>query len=164
MSAFPDAGTRVPSKRLSTPALIMTSIYNLGVNAVWLSYNLFLLPILMQNAPSEKTIRMLFTVGAGLLSDKLGRRNIIIFSAIIAALVGLFFPFARTFVIFLLFSAFYAASNGVILSVDTAFTSDLVPPDEAGKYMAYANLATGVANGVAAPIFGLILNSRARRR
>jgi MFS family permease len=389
MSAFPDAGTRVPIKRLSTPALIMTSIYNLGVNAVWLSYNLFLLPILVQNATTEKTkgivlgalagiaigigvvvniiagiisdhtgsrygrrrpilvwgmlltlpflllpaffrptllivsltylgmqvftnvssagfqptladfipeeqrgfsaglkglftligsafgvgvitalfaanqqtlaylllplifalttllnmfamapydkpvpdvprlklshvlidmfrvqrrsrgffwfvfgslliymgvsgfqffgiyyieailhitdqnavaraieiagllnltISMLFAVGAGLLSDKLGRRNIIIISAIIAALVGLFFPFARTFVVFLLFSAFYAASNGVILSVDTALTSDLVPPDEAGKYMAYANLATGVANGVAPPIFGLILN------
>jgi MFS family permease len=103
-------------------------------------------------------ISMIFAVVAGILSDKLSRRNIIIFSALIAALVGLFFPFARTFLIFLLFSAFYAASNGVILSVDTALTSDLVPLDEAGKYMAYANLAIGVANGVAPPIFGLILN------
>jgi MFS family permease len=103
-------------------------------------------------------ISIVFAIGAGLLSDKLGRRNIIILSAIVAALVGLFFPFAQTFLIFLLFSAFYAASNGVILSVDTALTSDLVPLNEAGKYMAYANLATGVANGVAPPIFGLILN------
>lgn len=101
---------------------------------------------------------MIFAVGAGLLSDKLGRRNIIIFSVLIASVVGLLFPFARTFVIFLFFSAFYAASNGVILSVDTALTSDLVPLEEAGKYMAYANLAIGVANGVAPPIFGLILN------
>ncbi len=101
---------------------------------------------------------MIFAVGAGLLSDKLGRRNIIIFSVLIASVVGLLFPFARTFAIFLFFSAFYAASNGVILSVDTALTSDLVPLEEAGKYMAYANLAVGVANGVAPPIFGLILN------
>jgi MFS family permease len=101
---------------------------------------------------------MIFAVGAGLLSDKLGRRNIIIFSVLIASVVGLLFPFARTFAIFLFFSSFYAASNGVILSVDTALTSDLVPLEEAGKYMAYANLAIGVANGVAPPIFGLILN------
>ncbi len=101
---------------------------------------------------------MIFALLAGFLSDKLGRRNIIIVSALIAAAVGIFFPFARTFVIFLAFSSLYAASNGVILSVDTALTSDLVPLEEAGKYMAYANLAVGVANGVAPPIFGLILN------
>jgi len=101
---------------------------------------------------------MIFALLAGFLSDKLGRRNIIIVSALIAAAVGIFFPFAKTFVIFLAFSSLYAASNGVILSVDTALTSDLVPLEEAGKFMAYANLAVGVANGVAPPIFGLILN------
>ena len=61
--------------------------------------------------------------------------------------------------IFLAFSSLYGAANGVILSVDTALTSDLVPLEEAGKYMAYANLAVGVANGIAPPIFGLILNA-----
>jgi MFS family permease len=104
------------------------------------------------------TLAMVLALVAGLLSDKLGRRNIIIISVLMAAVVGIFFPFAKTFAIFLVFSALYAASNGVILSVDTALTSDLVPLEEAGKYMAYANLAVGVANGVAPPIFGLILN------
>jgi MFS family permease len=104
-------------------------------------------------------IGMLFALLAGFLSDKLGRRNIIIVSVVIAAVVGLFFPFATTFVIFLAFSSLYGAANGVILSVDTALTSDLVPLEEAGKYMAYANLAVGVANGIAPPIFGLILNA-----
>lgn len=105
------------------------------------------------------TISMLFALLAGFLSDKLGRRNIIIVSVVIAAAVGLFFPFATTFVIFLAFSSLYGAANGVILSVDTALSSDLVPLEEAGKYMAYANLAVGVANGIAPPIFGLILNA-----
>lgn len=103
-------------------------------------------------------IGMIFALLAGVLSDKFGRRNIIIISVLISSIVGLFFPFARTFAIFLGFSAIYSAASGVILSVDTAFTSDLVPGDEAGKYMAYANLAVGVANGAAPPIFGLILN------
>jgi MFS family permease len=103
-------------------------------------------------------IGMSFALLAGFLSDKFGRRNIIIVSVLIAGIVGLFFPFARTFAIFLAFSSIYGAASGVILSVDTAFTSDLVPGEEAGKYMAYANLAVGVANGAAPPIFGLILN------
>jgi MFS family permease len=103
-------------------------------------------------------VALTFALAAGFLSDKFGRRNIIIISAIIASVVGLLFPFARSFVIFLGFSSVYGAANGVILSVDTALTSDLVPLEEAGKYMAYANLAVGVANGAAPPIFGLILN------
>ncbi|MBA2288011.1 MAG: MFS transporter [Ktedonobacteraceae bacterium] len=103
-------------------------------------------------------IGVIFALLAGYLSDKFGRRNIIIISVVIATIVGLLFPFARTFVVFLAFSAFYGAANGVILSVDTALTSDLVPLEEAGKYMAYANLAVGVANGAAPPLFGLILN------
>ena len=103
-------------------------------------------------------VSVIFALAAGMLSDKIGRRNIIIASALVASMIGLFFPFARTFAIFLVFSAFYGASNGVILSVDTALSSDLVPIEEAGKYMAYANLAVGVANGAAPPIFGLILN------
>ncbi len=103
-------------------------------------------------------VSVIFALVAGMLSDKLGRRNIIIVSVLVASAIGIFFPFARSLAIFLAFSAFYGAANGVILSVDTALTSDLVPIDEAGKYMAYANLAVGVANGVAPPIFGLILN------
>jgi len=103
-------------------------------------------------------IGVVFSLLAGFLSDKFGRRNIIILSVVIASAVGLLFPFARTFAMFLGFSALYGAANGVILSVDTALTSDLVPREEAGKYMAYANLAVGVANGVAPPIFGVILN------
>lgn len=103
-------------------------------------------------------VSVVFALVAGMLSDKLGRRNIIIVSVLVASAIGIFFPFARSLTIFLAFSAFYGAANGVILSVDTALTSDLVPIEEAGKYMAYANLAVGVANGVAPPIFGLILN------
>jgi MFS family permease len=55
-------------------------------------------------------ISMLFALLTGFLSDKLGRRNIIV-SVVIAAAVGLFFPFATTFVIFLAFSSLYGAAK-----------------------------------------------------
>ena len=41
-------------------------------------------------------IAMTFALAAGILSDKFGRRNIIIVSVLIAGIVGLFFPFARS--------------------------------------------------------------------
>ena len=44
-----------PTQRLSVSALIMTSIYTLGVNAVWLSYNIFILPVQVQSVTSEST-------------------------------------------------------------------------------------------------------------
>src|SRR5258708_23590010 len=83
-------------------------------------------------------VSMVFSIGAGILSDKMGRRNIIIASALLAAVVGLIFPIARTLSIFLVFAALYSASSGVILSVYTALTSDLVPRKEARQYIAAA--------------------------
>lgn len=52
MAAVPG---ETPMKRLSTPALVLTSVYTLGINAVWLSYNLFILPIQVQAVTTEAT-------------------------------------------------------------------------------------------------------------
>ena len=102
-----------------------------------------------------------FVVLAGYLSDKVGRRNMIIGAVMASAIITLLFPFVPQlgallpaltgFGVFLLLASFYSAAIGMVQSVDTALTSDLVPLEEAGKYMGYANLAQGVANAVAPP-------------
>jgi MFS family permease len=112
-------------------------------------------------------VSMVFAVTAGIISDRIGRRNIIIFAVIMATVMSAFFPFVPqlgTFVpaltgfgVFLIVASLYSASIGMVQSVDTALTSDLVPIESAGKYMAYANLAVGVANAVAPLLFGFIL-------
>src|SRR6202165_2890205 len=91
MAAIP--GMTEPTRRLSTPALVMTSIYTLGVNAVWLSYNLFILPIQVQAVSTEATkgivlgalvgiaigIAVIVNIIAGIISDhsnsRFGRRR-----------------------------------------------------------------------------------------
>jgi MFS family permease len=97
-------------------------------------------------------------VTAGILSDRIGRTRMIIAAGLCSGLFSLFFPFLSNFGLFIFISAFYGAANGVIYSVNQALASTLVPPAEAGKFMAYNNLSVGVANAVAPMLFGAILN------
>jgi MFS family permease len=112
-------------------------------------------------------IAMIMAVGGGILSDRIGRRNLII-GAVVAAFIlsllfplapqiGMLFPVLSGFGAFVVIASLYSGSIGMVQSVDTALTSDLVPIEEAGKYMGYANLAVGVANAVAPAIFGSLL-------
>jgi MFS family permease len=50
-----------------------------------------------------------------------------------------------------------AIAMGPILSTAPALAGDLSPKDEAGRYMAYNNLSTGLSGGITALIFGLLL-------
>jgi MFS family permease len=97
-------------------------------------------------------------VAAGILSDRIGRRNLIIAAGVFSGLFSLAFPFLHSFGVFIAISAFYGAANGVIYSVNQALASTLVPVAEAGKFMAYNNLSVGVANALAPMFFGAILN------
>ena len=57
-----------PVKRLSLPRLIFTSTYALGVNLVWLAYNIFILPLQVQAVTSER--RKALPRGAGRCGDR----------------------------------------------------------------------------------------------
>lgn len=103
-------------------------------------------------------IGMAAAVVSGVVSDRVGRRRLLIGAAVIGGLSCLTFPFLGSFSLFLALAAVYAVTTGVFLSVSRALAADLVPQDEAGKYMAYNNLSSGVAQVVAAPLFGGLLN------
>jgi MFS family permease len=105
-------------------------------------------------------VNVVAAVAAGIASDRIGRKPMIILAGVVSGLFSLFFPFLRSFGLFIAISAFYGAANGVVYSVNQALASSLVPPDEAGKFMAYNNLSIGVANAVAPLVFGAILNMR----
>lgn len=113
-------------------------------------------------------VSIFFAVLAGYISDRIGRRNLIIGTTIASAILSLLFPFVPQlgllfpaltgFGVFLIIAALYSASISMVQSVDTALSSDLVPLEAAGKYMGYANLAQGLAGAVAPLLFGIILN------
>jgi Na+/melibiose symporter-like transporter len=92
---------------------------------------------------------------AGWLSDRFGRigLNLLAGSLIALGIVGL--AFARSIPALYLFGGIIGAATGVFLSVNWALATDLIPVDEAGKYLGLSNLATagaGAASRLAGPL------------
>jgi len=67
--------------------------------------------------------------------------------------------FTSDFVLFMVFAAIRSAATGPIVAVVPALASGLAPEDEAGQYMAYNNLSTGLSGALSALVFGVILTT-----
>ncbi len=100
---------------------------------------------------------MLAAVGSGLLSDKIERRPLILWAMFICAITTLLMGLTSNYLVFLVLSGLRAAATGPIIASTPALASDLAPKDEAGQYMAYNNLSTGLSGALAGLIFGVIL-------
>ena len=100
---------------------------------------------------------LLASVSAGLFSDRIGRRPLILWAMFVCAVVTLLMGLTNNYVVFLIISGLRAAATGPIIASSPALASDLAPKDEAGKYMAYNNLTTGLSGALAGLIFGVIL-------
>jgi len=101
---------------------------------------------------------MFSSIVFGTLSDRVGRRNLIIGAAVVAGAATFFIPFLTNFYVFLGVACLVGGPLGVFNSVVYALASDLAPREETGKYMAYQNLAVGGASVVATPLEGALLN------
>jgi MFS family permease len=96
-------------------------------------------------------IAMLATVYlAGRLSDRFGRRPIGLISGIIGALgIGLLFFLDRSSAVFVAAAVLMGVGFGGLMSSNWALAVDLVPKDEAGKYIGLTNLATAGGSALA---------------
>jgi MFS family permease len=107
-------------------------------------------------------VTMLAAVGSGFLSDKIGRRPMILWSMFVCAACTLLMGFTGNFTLFLVFAALRSIATGPIMATAPALASDLSPKDEAGQYMAYNNLSTGLSGALASLIFGVLLVNMTR--
>lgn len=102
-------------------------------------------------------VAMVSAMVFGYLSDRVGRRNMIIGAAVVAGTATFFIPFLTNFYVFLIFASLVGGPLGIFNSVSFALASDLAPREETGKYMAYSNLAVGGASVVASVVDGVML-------
>src|SRR5579863_3947792 len=161
-----------PTERLSMSALVMTSIYTLGVNAVWLSYNIFILPVQVQTVTSESTkgivlgvlaggaigIAVIVNIIAGIMSDhsnsRFGRRRPLMLWGMVLTLpfvlLPVFFPLSLLIVVlgYLGIQIFTNVSSGAFQPT----LADFVPVEQRGISAGFKGLFTliGSAIGVGA--------------
>jgi MFS family permease len=144
-------------------------LVNMGFNSLQYFARDFLHIYLSQSNPDAAlrllglinlSVTMLAAVGSGFLSDKIGRRNLILWGAYLSAVTTVLMALTRDFTLFLLFTSIRSVATGPIVAVLPALASGLAPEDEAGKYMSYNNLSTGVSGAVSSLLFGAILNLR----
>jgi len=102
-------------------------------------------------------VTMLSAVGSGILSDKIGRRSLILWAMFACAVSSLLMGLTSNFILFLVFTALRSVATGPILAIAPALASDLSPKVEAGRYMAYNNLSTGLSGALSSLIFGVLL-------
>jgi len=102
---------------------------------------------------------MISAVVCGILSDKIGRRMLILVSLYVSAVATILMGLIDNFVVFMVLAAIRAAATGPLVAVIPALTSGLAPEEEAGQYMAYSNLSTGLSGAISALVFGVILTT-----
>jgi MFS family permease len=101
-------------------------------------------------------IKMLASMPFGMLSDKIGRRGVIITGWGVYAMAYAGFGLAANelhiWLLFALYGLFYGMTEGV----EKAYLSDLVQPEERGSAFGWYNLAVGIGALPASLLFGLI--------
>lgn len=85
---------------------------------------------------------LVITIPAGRLSDKLGRRPMILAACLVAVAGNLLLLGARTRPVLILSGAALGLATGVFLSASWALATDMVPRGMAARYLGIANIAT----------------------
>jgi MFS family permease len=101
--------------------------------------------------PTEITANLITSVGiatliavypAGRLSDRIGRRPVLIVSGVLAALGIVLIYFSRTYYLVLIAGSMIGVAAASFLSANWALATDLIPKGEAARYLGLTNMAT----------------------
>ncbi|MFQ5921867.1 MAG: MFS transporter [Anaerolineales bacterium] len=101
---------------------------------------------------------LIITIPAGRLSDRLGRRPIILAACLVAVAGNLLLLGARTRPVLILGGAALGLATGVFLSASWALATDLVPRGMAARYLGIANIATAGGSFLARLAGGVLID------
>jgi len=132
----------------STDAFLLLRAAETGISPV-------VLPLLWMTLHFSKVI---FSLIGGDLSDRFGRKALIITGWVIYALVYVGFAFVSSawqcWLLFIIYGAYFGLTEGV----EKAFVADMVPEKRRGTAFGLYNLAFGITVFPASLLFGLVWN------
>jgi MFS family permease len=100
----------------------------------------------------------LLAVPTGVLADRVGRRPLNIFAALLGAGATAALLFVANIWQLVIVGGLVGASAGIFMSVNWAWAADLAPPQEAGRYLGLTNLATAGASALSRLVAGPIID------
>ncbi|MEM0156422.1 MAG: MFS transporter [Thermoplasmataceae archaeon] len=98
------------------------------------------------------------TAAFGYISDKYGRWKVLLVGTLMGGVATALIPFFPHLDDFIILGTFIALGYGTYFSVSKALASDLSPAEDAGKYMAYFNIAIGGSSAFSPLFYGYVLN------
>lgn len=132
----------------SSDAFLILRAKNLGLSIILIPIVYFLFNM----------VYSILSMPAGILSDKIGRKRVIILGFFIFALIYLGFALAKgviwVWILFIFYGAYYALTEGV----QRAFVADLVSKDLHGTAMGTFNFGVGISALPASIIGGALWN------
>jgi len=132
----------------STDAFLLLRAADTGITPV-------MLPLLWMTLHVSKVVSALI---AGDLSDRIGRKTLIIAGWLVYALVYVGFAFVdsawQCWLLFVIYGTYFGMTEGV----EKAFVADMIPAEKRGTAYGLYNLAFGITVFPASLLFGLIWN------
>jgi MFS family permease len=101
-------------------------------------------------------VAALISYPAGSLSDKLGRKNVLLVSFVIFLVAYLGFALTQNILVVAVFFGFYGLFEGIFRSVGKAFASDFVPDDLRASGVGWYSTTVGLLQLVASVVAGLL--------
>jgi MFS family permease len=93
-------------------------------------------------------------ITGGILADRIGKKRLVTISGLVAAGGSALLLFARNMPIVIVSGCIFGLGTGIFMATNWALGTDLVPKNQAGKYLGISNLAGAGAGIVGAGIGG----------
>ena len=95
---------------------------------------------------------------AGWLSDKFGRKPVMLIAGLVAFVGAFSLLFVRDRTLIIMAGGIVGMGVGAFLSASWALATDIVPKGEAARYLGIANIATCIGSGVARLLGGVLID------
>jgi MFS family permease len=138
----------------------------IAINAFLINYLVDVIRMTQANAQSfYGTLKVilgaaliLMALASGWLSDKFGRKPVMLIAGLVAFAGALLLLFVRDKTLIIVAGGTIGMGIGAFLTASWALAADIVPQAEAARYLGIANIATCIGSGVARLLGGVLID------